>query len=550
MSEVKDIVVPDIGGAEDVDVIEIMVNPGDSFNADDSLITLESDKASMEVPAPYAGTVKALKIKVGDKVSEGSLILTAEVATQATTAPEQVQENTEPAVAQATTTQAATPAAEQATTTTSTQEVSVPDIGGAEAVDVIEVSVSAGDTVVADDSLITLESDKASMEIPSPYAGTIKDVKIRVGDKVSQGSLILVMEATQTTATSAAVPASASTPAPATNVPTSVSASQATPAAVASTAVALTESSKVSSGATIYAGPAVRRVAREFGVDLRQVKGTGRRGRILKEDIQAYVKGVLSGKTPGAASGNVLGVELAPVVDFSKFGEIEKQPLNKIKRLTGKFLHRNWVTIPHVTQFDEADITVMEEFRQENKAKAAEEGVKLTPIAFVIKAVVASLKAYPVFNSSLDAGGENLILKHYYNVGVAVDTPNGLVVPVIRNVDQKSLFDLARELGDISKKAREKGLAPADMQGGCFSISSLGGIGGTAFTPIVNLPEVAILGLSRSYQKPVYHEGAFVPRLTLPLSLSYDHRVIDGADAARFVTDLSANLADIRRLLL
>lgn len=424
------------------------------------------------------------------------------------------------------------------------KEIKIPDIGGATDVDVIEVLVKPGDKVNKEQSLITLEGDKATMEIPSPYVGTVDAIKIKIGDKVSEGALILTMQVDETAtaekpasaaASSAAKPSKPETEKPVPAKPTPVAAPTPTP-------TVLTEAKSFTD---VHAGPSVRQMARELGVDLPRVRGTGPKGRILKEDVQAFVKAELQKAKSGG-----LGVPPAPVIDFSKFGEIETKPLNKIKRLTGINVHRSWITVPHVTQFDEADITEMEAFRQSQKEAAEKEGVKLTPLVFLMKAVVSALKEFPIFNSSLDASGENLIYKKYYHIGIAVDTPNGLVVPVIRNVDCKNMLELAKELADISKKAREKGLTIAEMSGSCFTISSLGGIGGTAFTPIVNTPDVAILGVSKSSMKPVYQNGQFVPRLMLPLSLSYDHRVVDGADGARFIVYLSKRLAEIKTLLL
>lgn len=413
-------------------------------------------------------------------------------------------------------------------------EVSVPDIGGAKDVDVIELLVAPGDQVKAESSLITLEGDKATMDIPSPAAGRVCEMQVKVGDKVSQGALILTLEVagqvektaqkaepTQQAKIAEASAQSAAKPAPAEQPATST--------------------------AEVHAGPSVRRLAREFGVDLSQVTATGPKKRILKEDVQSFVKSALSRGTSGAGG---LAVAPAPAIDFAEFGEIETKPLNKIKRLTGVNLHRSWVTVPHVTQFAEADITELEAFREQQKVAAEKKGIKLTPLVFIMKAVVVALKAFPQFNASLDASGEQLILKKYVHLGVAVDTPNGLVVPVVRDVDKKGLYVLAEELAKISTKARDKGLSMADMRGGCFTISSLGGIGGTAFTPIVNSPEVAILGVSKAGIKPIYQNNTFVPRLMLPLSLSYDHRVIDGADGARFIMYLAERLADIRTLLL
>ena len=519
MASIETVLVPDIGGATDVDVIEVLVAVGDTVAVDDALVTLESDKASMEVPSPVAGVIESIAVSVGDQLSEGSVVLTVAAAAESDSSDGHVVE-----------------AEASVSSSVTIQPITIPDIGGADAVDVIEVSVSVGDNVALDDALMTLESDKASMEVPSPLAGRIVELTVAVGDKVSEGDVIGQIEAiasvaspqVQKTSTPAATP--------------SKSQSQAQPA-TASVSAASTQQHG------FYIGPAVRRLAREFGVDIAQVRGTGQKGRITKSDLQQYVKQQLQG---GGKGGVGFDWPELPKVDFSKFGGVTDTPLSKIKKLSGSFLHRNWVSIPHVTQFEEVDITEMEAFRQRHKAEAAESGIKLTPIVFVMKALVASLKAFPSFNASLSPDGQSLMVKHYYNVGVAVDTPNGLVVPVLRDVDSKGALELAKELGEISLKAREKGLTPAEMQGGCMSISSLGGIGGTAFTPIINAPEVAILGLSRSYQKPVYNKDSqtFEPRLTLPVSLSYDHRVIDGAEAARFIVHFASRLADIETLIL
>ncbi len=450
---------------------------------------------------------------------------------------------------------------------TSVKEVVVPDIGDFKDVDVIEVLVSPGDQIKAEDPLITLETDKATMDVPSPYAGVVKEVKIKVGDKVSQGVAVALLEADESVseAESAAQPQAAANepepsavaegPAAEAPVPRAATPTPPAPAAAPSTAARLTPPPTLpppverSGAARAHASPSVRAFARELGVDLTQVQGTGPKGRILQQDVQAFVKQRLS--HPGAAApaaGYVLPA--MPEIDFSKFGAIELQPLSRIKKIAGPHLHRSWVLLPHVTQHDEADITELEAFRQEVKEDAKSRGVRLTLLAFLLKASVAALKAYPQVNASLDPGGENLILKKYYHIGVAVDTPDGLVVPVIRDVDKKGVYDLAAELGEVSARARDKALTPTDLQGGCFTISSLGGIGGTAFTPIINAPEVAILGVSRSRMQPVYRNGEFVPRLILPLSLSYDHRVIDGAQAARFTGFLGRVLTDVRRLLL
>lgn len=432
------------------------------------------------------------------------------------------------------------------------KEILIPDIGDFDSVEVIEILVSVGDTVAVEDSIITVESDKASMEIPSPEAGVIKELKINIGDNVSEGGLLMVIEPSANEAISAPVAEpKAAEPAPEVKAAAPAHAAPApktAPAAKPSPTAQIAKSINEETFSKAYASPAIRKFSRELGVDLGSVGGSGRKSRITKDDVKSFVKKALS--QGGAAQGNGLGVAPMPEIDFSKFGEIEVQPLSKINKLTGQFLHRNWVTIPHVTQFDEADITDLEAFRKSMVAEYKDAGVKITMLVFLMKAVVSALKAYPRFNSSLDATGENLIMKNYYNIGIAVATPDGLVVPVVNDVDRKSLVDLAKELGEISVKARDKKLKPSDMQGGCFTISSLGGIGGTKFTPIVNAPEVAILGASRSKMQPVWNGTEFEPRLVLPMSLSYDHRVIDGADGARFTSFLSRVLSDTRRLLL
>ncbi|EJG0647983.1 TPA: pyruvate dehydrogenase complex dihydrolipoyllysine-residue acetyltransferase [Vibrio parahaemolyticus] len=524
-AELKEVHVPDIGGDE-VEVTEIMVAIGDSIEEEQSLITVEGDKASMEVPAPFAGTLKEIKVAAGDKVSTGSLIMVFETAgSGASAAPAAVEA---PA--------AAAPAASAA------KEVNVPDIGGDE-VEVTEIMVAVGDTVEEEQSLITVEGDKASMEVPAPFAGTVKEIKIAAGDKVSTGSLIMVFEVA---GTPVAAPAQAAAPAAA--APKAEAPAAAAPAATGD----FKENDEYA-----HASPVVRRLAREFGVNLSKVKGSGRKSRILKEDVQNYVKEALKRLESGAAAsgkgdGAALGLLPWPKVDFSKFGETEVQPLSRIKKISGANLHRNWVMIPHVTQWDNADITALEAFRKEQNAIEAKKdtGMKITPLVFIMKAAAKALEAFPAFNSSLSEDGESLILKKYVNIGIAVDTPNGLVVPVFKDVNKKGIYELSEELMAVSKKARAGKLTAADMQGGCFTISSLGGIGGTAFTPIVNAPEVGILGVSKSEMKPVWNGKEFEPRLQLPLSLSYDHRVIDGAEGARFITYLNSCLSDIRRLVL
>ncbi|RWX53922.1 pyruvate dehydrogenase complex dihydrolipoyllysine-residue acetyltransferase [Photobacterium chitinilyticum] len=531
-AELKEVHVPDIGGDE-VEVTEIMVAIGDSIEEEQSLLTVEGDKASMEVPAPFAGVLKEIKIAAGDKVSTGSLVMIFEVAGTASAAP----------VAQAAAPVAAAPAAPAAA-----KEVNVPDIGGDE-VEVTEIMVAVGDTVEEEQSLITVEGDKASMEVPAPFAGTVKEIKIAAGDKVSTGSLIMVFEV------AGAAPAPA--PAAAAPAPAAAKAAPAAPAAPAAAVSAPAAGDFQENNEYAHASPVVRRLAREFGVNLSKVKGTGRKQRILKEDVQNFVKEALKRLESGAAAsgkgdGSALGLLPWPKVDFSKFGETETKPLSRIKKISGANLHRNWVMIPHVTQWDNADITALEAFRKEQNAIEAKKdtGMKITPLVFIMKAVAKALEAFPAFNSSLSEDGENLILKKYVNVGIAVDTPNGLVVPVFKDVNKKGIYELSEELMAVSKKARAGKLTAADMQGGCFTISSLGGLGGTAFTPIVNAPEVGILGVSKSEMKPVWNGKDFEPRLMLPLSLSYDHRVIDGAEGARFITYLNGCLSDIRRLVL
>ncbi|HHG3101547.1 TPA: pyruvate dehydrogenase complex dihydrolipoyllysine-residue acetyltransferase [Vibrio parahaemolyticus] len=531
-AELKEVHVPDIGGDE-VEVTEIMVAIGDSIEEEQSLITVEGDKASMEVPAPFAGTLKEIKVAAGDKVSTGSLIMVFETAgSGAPAAPAAVEA---PA--------AAAPAASAA------KEVNVPDIGGDE-VEVTEIMVAVGDTVEEEQSLITVEGDKASMEVPAPFAGTVKEIKIAAGDKVSTGSLIMVFEVAGAAPVPVAAPAQAAAPAaaPAAATPKAEAPAAAAPAATGD----FKENDEYA-----HASPVVRRLAREFGVNLSKVKGSGRKSRILKEDVQNYVKEALKRLESGAAAsgkgdGAALGLLPWPKVDFSKFGETEVQPLSRIKKISGANLHRNWVMIPHVTQWDNADITALEAFRKEQNAIEAKKdtGMKITPLVFIMKAAAKALEAFPAFNSSLSEDGESLILKKYVNIGIAVDTPNGLVVPVFKDVNKKGIYELSEELMAVSKKARAGKLTAADMQGGCFTISSLGGIGGTAFTPIVNAPEVGILGVSKSEMKPVWNGKEFEPRLQLPLSLSYDHRVIDGAEGARFITYLNSCLSDIRRLVL
>ena len=546
-----DVKVPDIGDFKEVEVIEVMVKVGDTVAADQSLLTVESDKASMEIPSSHAGTVKEIKVKLGDKVSEGTLVLVVEAAGSAAAAPAPAPVAAAPAPVGAA--PATAPAAAPAAASAGPVTVEVPDIGDFDEVAVIEVFVKAGDTVKVEQSLITVESDKASMEIPSSHAGSVTQLLVKVGDKVKKGSPIAIVQAAggkPAVAPAAAAPAPSAAP---------VSAAAAAPVA-ASTATVPAHDPTAAKGVLPHASPSIRRFARELGVPLAEVKGSGPKGRITQADVQGFVKGVLAGETQtaaqkakapapaAAAGGGIPGLLPWPTVDFAKFGPVERKDLSRIKKISGANLHRNWVMIPHVTNNDEADITELEAFRVQLNKENEKSGVKVTMLAFVIKAVVSALKKFPDFNASLD--GDALVYKQYFHIGFAADTPNGLVVPVLKNADQKGIFQISTEMGELAKKARDGKMGPADMTGGCFSISSLGGIGGTHFTPIINAPEVAILGLSKGQMKPVWDGKAFVPRLTLPLSLSYDHRVIDGASAARFNAYLGATLADFRRVIL
>ena len=538
--------VPDIG-ADEVEVTEILVKAGDKVAVDQSLLSVEGDKASMEVPASEAGVVKSINVKVGDKVKTGSLIMTFEGEGAA-------KEDAAPAKEEAKSDAKSEAKADKPKSGgTAVQDVKVPDIGG-DAVEVTEIMVKVGDTVSEEQSLLSVEGDKASMEVPAPFAGKVKEIKISVGDKVSTGSLIMVFE-TEGDASADAAPAAE--PKAEAKAETKTEAAPAKAEAAPAASAASGSDGFVENSAYAHASPVIRRLAREFGINLAKVKGTGRKGRVVKEDVQNYVKQLVKQVETGAVSsgaGNSVGFDLIawPKVDFSKFGEVEAKPLSRIQKLSGANLHRNWVRIPHVTQFDEADITGLEDFRKEQNAIADKKkmGVKYTPLVFIMKAVAKALEEFPTFNSSLSDDGASLILKKYVHLGIAVDTPNGLVVPVVRDVNKKGIIELSRELQDISVKAREGKLTSSDMQGGCFTISSLGGIGGTAFTPIVNAPEVAILGVSKSDIKPKWNGKEFEPKLMLPLSVSYDHRVIDGALAARFTATLAGYLADIRQIIM
>ncbi|MCW8877215.1 MAG: dihydrolipoyllysine-residue acetyltransferase [Kangiellaceae bacterium] len=550
MSNLIPVNVPDIGDVSDVDIIEVLVSVGDTIAKEDSLITLETDKATMDVPSNQAGVVKAIHVNVGDQVSQGDLILEIEASGEAEAPSEKaapaVTEEVKPEAPSATTTEAE-PSATPAQAESEEKDLVVPDIGDASDVDVIEVLFGEGDSVEKEQGLITLETDKATMDVPSPDAGTVVSVSVKVGDKVSQGDVIGRIKTSIATVTeSAAAPVehvTSSTPASAAPAPKSVPSNRTAPVPEHP------QMKKKSSGGVVHASPAVRRFARELGADLAKVKGSGPKGRILKEDVHKFIKFELSRPKATAATG-AFSTPQMPEVDHAKWGEVETKPLTRIQKISSVNLHRNWISIPHVTQHEDADITELDAFRKSMKEEAARDGVRLTPLAFIMKGLVHTLKAFPKFNSSLANDGENLIIKNYYHIGVAVDTPNGLTVPVIRNVDQKGIYELANDLGEISAKAREGKLSADDMQGSSFTISSLGGIGGTAFTPIVKWPDVAILGLSRNKMQPVWNGKEFVPRLMLPMSLSYDHRVIDGADAARFSVHLAETLKDIRRVLL
>ncbi len=542
MVEVK---VPDIGDFKDVAVIELLVKPGDRVKAEQSLVTVESDKASMEIPSSHAGVVKALKVALGDKVNEGSVLLMLETegASAAATPAQPPLPMGAPVPAPAPVPAAPTLAATAASS--GPVQVLVPDIGDFAEVAVIEIFIKPGDVIKVEQSLITVESDKASMEIPSSHAGIVKQLLVKLGDKVSKGAPVAIVEATGGAAGDPAAAAPAA-PAPA-----------AAPALAAAPAPVMPHQPGAPSGALPHASPSVRRVARELGVPLAEVKGSGPKGRITHDDVQGFVKGVMSGavqteaqkaKAPAAGAGAFPGLLPWPQVDFAKFGPIERKDLSRIKKISGANLHRNWVTIPHVTNHDDADITELEAFRVQLNKENEKTGVKVTMLAFLIKASVAALKKFPEFNASID--GEQLVLKNYFHIGFAADTPNGLVVPVIKDAEKKGVLQISQEMGDLAKKARDGKLSPADMSGGCFSISSLGGIGGRYFTPIINAPEVSIMGVCRSNTEPRWDGKQFVPRLMLPLSLSWDHRVIDGAAAARFNAYFAGILADFRRVIL
>ena len=540
--------VPDIGNGEG-EVIELMVKVGDRIEADQSILTLESDKASMEIPAPKAGVIKSMKVKLGDRLKEGDELFELEVEGDAAAPAQAAPAAAAPAAAApekaAPAAASASVAAPAAAASETVQDIHVPDIGSSGKAKIIELMVKVGDTIVADQSLITLESDKASMEIPSPAAGVVESISVKLDQEVGTGDLILKLKVTGAAAP-AATPAQAAAPAPTeAAVPVAASAPKAEAAAPAAVAPA-------KDGAKVHAGPAVRQLAREFGVELTAVGSTGPHGRVLKEDVQVYVKAMMqkAKEAPAGGATGGAGIPPIPVVDFSRYGETEEVPMTRLMQLGASSLHRSWLNIPHVTQFDQADITELEAFRIAQKAVAEKAGVKLTVLPLLLKAAAHLLKELPDFNSSLAPSGKAIIRKKYVNIGFAVDTPEGLLVPVIKNVDQKSLLQLAAEAAALAEKARSKKLSADDMQGACFTISSLGHIGGTGFTPIVNAPEVAILGVSKATIQPVWDGKAFQPKLMLPLSLSYDHRVINGAAAARFTKRLSELLGDIRTMLL
>jgi pyruvate dehydrogenase E2 component (dihydrolipoamide acetyltransferase) len=549
--------VPDIGDFDEVSVIELLVKPGDTVKPEQSLVTVESDKASMEIPSSAAGVVKELKVKLGDKVKEGSVLLVLESAGDAAAAPSPAPAS-KPAAAAPSSPAAsapASPAPAAAPASAGPVEIRVPDIGDFKDVAVIELLAKPGDTVKTEQSLITVESDKASMEIPSSSAGKVKELKVKLGDKVNVGDLIAILEgaAGASTSTSPAASPAPSSAAAAATAPVAQTTSERIPP----TAALPPHEPSAPSGQLPHASPSVRKFARELGVPLEEVKGTGPKERITHEDVQAFTQAVMRGdtrtkaaaaKAPAGGDGAALGLLPWPKVDFAKFGPVERKDLSRIKKISGANLHRNWVMIPHVTNHDDADITDLEAFRVQLNKENEKSGIKVTMLAFLIKACVAALKKFPDFNSSLD--GEQLVLKQYFHIGFAADTPNGLVVPVIKDADKKGVLAISQEMGELAKKARDGKLGPADMTGACFTISSLGGIGGRYFTPIINAPEVAILGVCKSQMEPVWDGKQFQPRLMLPLSLSWDHRVIDGASAARFNSYLGAILSDFRRTML
>ncbi|MGB1867886.1 MAG: dihydrolipoyllysine-residue acetyltransferase [Porticoccaceae bacterium] len=541
---VEIVTVPDLGGAETVDVIELSMAPGDSVATEDSLLVLESDKATMDVPSPFQGSLVKYLVADGDRVKVGDPIAEIEVAGQQASAEEQPEpEQSQPEVATA---PEPAPAAQPAAASLAEQLILVPDIGSEDPVDVIEISVAIGDQIEEGDTLLVLESDKATMDVPSSHSGTVVKILAAEGDKLNTGSEVAILEVTQAAAQAEPVAAIAEPEADKAAEPeVAPKAAPATPAPVQSAS-----SAAQSPTGEVYAGPAVRMLARELGVDLSKVAGTGPRGRVQKDDVNLYVKTALSAASASSATSGGAGIPSVPAVDFSQFGEIETIPMSKIQKVTAANMQRNWLNVPHVTHFDDADITDLEAFRKSLADEGAKRGIKVTPVAFLIKALAAAMQANPIFNRSLGADGEHFIQKHYCNIGMAVDTPRGLVVPVIKNADEKGIWDISADIMALAASARDGKLKPADMQGGCFTLSSLGAIGGKGFTPIVNSPEVGILGVSKSQMQPVWNGKEFVPRLMLPLCLSYDHRVINGGDAGRFMTHLVQSLSDIRYLAL
>ncbi|QKF73003.1 pyruvate dehydrogenase multienzyme complex, E2 component dihydrolipoyl transacetylase [Aliarcobacter faecis] len=551
MAKIYEVFIPDLGADKDVDLIDIMVKVGDVVEVEDGLITLETEKASMDVPTPYKGKIVEILVKVGDKVNSGDLIVKVEASDEISIDEPKVEVPTTPKAeekkVEESVIQTPTQFVKEQTIKSVLEEVRVPDLGAEKDVDLIDVMIHVGDIIVKDYSIITLETEKASMDVPAPFGGEVIEILVQKGQKINSGDLIAKVIKTVVIEDKVPTPLAKTTQEP--KIVEKVANSTPTIQEVAARQVEIEDSKVLSKKATkVYASPSVRKVAREFGVDLGFVKGSGNKGRILVEDIKAYVKEQLN--KPASATGVGFGFNLpeSKEIDFSQFGKIQRVELSRVQKVSGPFLHKNYLSAPHVTQFDEADITELEEFRKEQNSIAKD--FKLSPLVFIIKAVEKALKLHPKFNSSLSSDGQELIMKEYFNIGVAVDTPNGLLVPVIKDVDKKGFKDIAIELAELSKKARDGKLTSSDMSGGCFTISSLGGIGGTYFTPIINAPEVAILGVSKSSIKPVFEANEFKPRLILPLSLSYDHKVIDGADGARFTTTLSQLLSDIRLLSL
>ncbi|SFN54723.1 dihydrolipoyllysine-residue acetyltransferase [Marinobacter pelagius] len=546
MSE-QEIKVPDLGGADEVEIIEIIASEGDSVEEEDPILTVESDKASVELPAPLKGKITKITVKVGDKVSEGDVVGMMEVSGESGGSDESAGEEQEEEKAEEQAeakSEESKPAPKKKSGGSRKETVKVPNLDGFDNVPVIEINVSEGDTIEADDPLVTVESDKATMEVPSPYAGKVEKILVKEGDKLSEGDDLLEMTIVEEGGEEEEAPSAPAKEEKAESKPAEKPKQEATPQPQGSTY------EPPSPGAKVHAGPAVRKLARELGADLTRVKGSGPKGRIVKDDVQAYVKGQLQQAQQGGGVATGSGIPGVKLPDFSQFGEVERESMSRMMAATATNMQRSWLNVPHVTQFDEADITEMESFRKAQKAAGEKKGVKMTPLPFLLKACAAALAELPQFNVSLDMERKEVVRKKYIHIGIAVDTPHGLMVPVIRDVDQKGLWDLAAESAELAQKARDKQLKPAEMQGACFTITSLGGIGGTAFTPIVNTPEVAILGVSKAAMKPVWDGNEFQPRLMLPLSLSYDHRAVNGADAARFTNLLTQLLGDIRTLLL